>query len=296
MEYREFKERMLEKLRDFYGKDAEITVKTAGKDDEENYEGLEIWKEEEEGIFPVFDLGKLYQEYKEGRELDDLAGMVIDRREDRSFLEEMPEIETMLSDWEKVKGMVYPVLSRGGRWKASDLVTDAFLDFAVCYIIRLRQSGDMLWHVKAGKELLKGLGVDPEVLRRQAVENIKKDGYHFTSMEEIINEALGTERMPGEEERIPMYILTNESGAYGAAGLLDQEMVRRFCREENYFILPSSVHETVFVPEMGLPDPEMLDELVKSVNQDRVPEAEQLSDHCYYYNGKTGEIQMKREG
>ena len=44
------------------------------------------------------------------------------------------------------------------------------------------------------------------------------------------------------------YILTNSAEFYGAAGILDRKLVQEFADGRDFFILPSSVNETIFVP------------------------------------------------
>lgn len=58
----------------------------------------------------------------------------------------------------------------------------------------------------------------------------------------------------------------------------------------DFFILPSSVHETICVPYKSA-DKEILDKMVKEVNQQQVPLEEQLEDHAYIYRAETGVIE-----
>ena len=86
-------------------------------------------------------------------------------------------------------------------------------------------------------------------------------------------------------------MLTNRTGRYGAAGILDQETVRKFAGGRRYHILPSSLHETIFIPaERG--KKEELDRMVREINEAQVEKEERLSDHSYFYDGEKDEIRM----
>ena len=54
--------------------------------------------------------------------------------------------------------------------------------------------------------------------------------------------------------------------------------------EENFYILPSSIHEMIIVPESNSPSRAHLDEMITEVNETQVDEEEVLSERVYYYN------------
>lgn len=87
-----------------------------------------------------------------------------------------------------------------------------------------------------------------------------------------------------------MYVLTNSLRMFGAAGILDRKFLKDKLGEKNYYMLPSSIHETIFVPAVEGADWKTLNCMVREVNEKEVSEEERLSDHCYFYEGKTGEL------
>ena len=89
-----------------------------------------------------------------------------------------------------------------------------------------------------------------------------------------------------------MYILTNRDKSYGAAGILNRELLKEFAEGRDFIILPSSVHESLFVPVDGETDQSVFDEMVREVNRNEVSVEEQLADHSYYYDAQAGEIRM----
>ena len=58
--------------------------------------------------------------------------------------------------------------------------------------------------------------------------------------------------------------------------------------ESNLFILPSSIHEAILIPDSGKMSVEQFSEMVREINLDQVPEEERLADDIYYYNRALG--------
>ena len=53
-----------------------------------------------------------------------------------------------------------------------------------------------------------------------------------------------------------------------------------------FYILPSSIHEVILVPESFGLEPERMQEMVKEINQTGVAPEEVLSDSVYYFDGE----------
>lgn len=82
-----------------------------------------------------------------------------------------------------------------------------------------------------------------------------------------------------------MYVLTNESGINGSACLLYPGVLETIGRElgGGFFIIPSSVHEVIIVPDSVSTDPDYLRALVSGVNREHVMPEDVLSDSVYHY-------------
>jgi hypothetical protein len=89
-----------------------------------------------------------------------------------------------------------------------------------------------------------------------------------------------------------MYVLTNEQRLNGATCILYDNVIRNFAKVQdcNIFILPSSVHEVMLVPENAETEPEFLSELVLEANQSAVGLIDLLSDNVYYYDREREQI------
>ena len=84
-----------------------------------------------------------------------------------------------------------------------------------------------------------------------------------------------------------LWLLTNEE-LFGGAGLIASAPALQMAKNEiggNFFILPSSVHELLLIPDNEDIDPTTMKEIVESVNETAVKPVEKLSDSIYYYDG-----------
>ena len=98
----------------------------------------------------------------------------------------------------------------------------------------------------------------------------------------------------GGELPIDMYVLTNDAKSFGAGVILYDDVIRDFAQahESNVFILPSSVHEIMLVPENKDIDPKVLKELIKEANDSSVGLIDLLGDNIYYYEFETDKVSI----
>jgi hypothetical protein len=83
-----------------------------------------------------------------------------------------------------------------------------------------------------------------------------------------------------------MYVLNYGNQEFGASAIVDPR-VQKICAQrfqENYYMLPSSIHEVILLPERMATTRQELDALVQEVNACCVSREEFLSDHAYYYS------------
>ena len=115
------------------------------------------------------------------------------------------------------------------------------------------------------------------------------------SMEEILGELLREKReqsiAEADEYReflrtVPMRILSNQQKAHGAGCLLYEGVLEKLAvnYDSSYYILPSSIHEVILLPDNGQESVEHLKNMIHEVNSTQVAPEEVLSDSLYYYD------------
>ena len=85
---------------------------------------------------------------------------------------------------------------------------------------------------------------------------------------------------------IAMKILTNSRKTHGAACILYPGVLDGMAQEmgSDFFILPSSIHEVILLPDTGYGDNEELKGMIREVNSTQVALEEVLSDTLYRYD------------
>lgn len=129
------------------------------------------------------------------------------------------------------------------------------------------------------------MGVTPEQLHADAMENAPQiKPVEIKGMSEVMAEMMGVEQaemmglFPVAPEDEKIYVATVPDKVHGAGVLAYQNFMDQAAERAggDFFILPSSIHEVLIVPdngEMGLKD---LEAMVKEVNATQVAPADKL--------------------
>lgn len=92
---------------------------------------------------------------------------------------------------------------------------------------------------------------------------------------------------------LQMYVMSNCNGVNGAAVLLYPELMQMFAEkcESNFYLLPSSIHEFIAIPEHECKKEE-LKQMVYEVNNTQVAGDEILSYSVYFYSRDRKELSV----
>ena len=90
----------------------------------------------------------------------------------------------------------------------------------------------------------------------------------------------------------PMMVLSNQKIFLGACTLFYPGLMQEITAVVggSYYILPSSIHELLIVPEDGRMDPDRLLKIVKDVNSSTVDPTEQLGNKVLFYDATLKEL------
>jgi hypothetical protein len=89
-----------------------------------------------------------------------------------------------------------------------------------------------------------------------------------------------------------MYVLTTESGTLGASALYYPDVKEKAAEVIgcSYYVLPSSTHEVILVPDAAGIDEKELCSMVKQANRTVVEPKDVLSDNVYHFDKDTREL------
>ncbi len=138
------------------------------------------------------------------------------------------------------------------------------------------------------------LGMTSSEVIEAGIKNMGQEGYSVRSMTSILAEMMGVSEeelgmMHGMDSNAQMYVVTNESKVFGAAGIFADRSLREQVVEklgEDFYIIPSSTHEVIVVAADQMP-PEQMAAMINEVNSTQVAPEEVLSDHPYLVNAET---------
>lgn len=299
MDYRTFVEKIREKIQEHLGKDYEVQITTNPKLNGTEKTGLSIRKTQKpQQVMPIIYLEECFERYLQEKEFSECVEEICvvykhQKENEEKIMAELKSIENM-NRWEKVQNKVYPMLvsAKENEDLKGKYFYQEYLDFLILYVIRVTEVG--IGSIKITKQMVKSWKVSEYEIHHQAVENLKTDGYRVRSLNSVVKEnLLGiTEDAEEEiEEAEPMYVLTNQIKYFGAAGIfLCAEMFQKIVGKQNFYILPSSVHELILVKDTDGYDMETLSTMVRNVNEEQVTEDERLSNHAYYYDWRQNRI------
>lgn len=141
-------------------------------------------------------------------------------------------------------------------------------------------------------EMLNKWGIDEEELFSIALGNtVKRRPASLRPLFDILMErGLVPEGLWGQEvpER-KVYVATNKEGLLGAGVILYPGFLADAAKKIgcSFFLIPSSVHELLFLPDTGDVDVDAMSMMIREVNENQVSPEEWLSDHPYRYDRET---------
>lgn len=160
-------------------------------------------------------------------------------------------------------------------------------DLAIIYRIRLQENTFGTVFAAVTNAMLERYGITAEQLHRDAVESASlHQPFKIRTMAEMFNELCEGLSIP--EDTFPMYVATNAERINGAGVLAYPDFMETAAEylKGSFYILPSSIHEVILLPEKSDFSVHELQMLVQSVNADEVAPEERLSNYVYHYDRK----------
>lgn len=321
MNYSQFMVKMKESLRERLGAEVEVNTVSVPKNNGVVMQGITL-RRPGENVVPTIYTEGFYVDYLEGRDLEDIIEDFLDIYE-RQGVAETPNMD-FYGDYEKVKKKLSLKLVSRKKNKAmlAQMPHKDFLDMAVIFycLVDSPLAGTAAVLIKNAHR--EKWGVSVEQLYEDALSNAE----HMLpgtirSMEEMLSRMVLEEAIPAWEipalewkkesqedfpglegakaknesvHEIPLLILTNNRRYLGAACMLYRGLLEEFAKKSgrNFYILPSSVHEVILLPEDKVNRSENLLQMVLEVNRTQLAPEEVLSDAVYYYDRESDEISI----
>ena len=299
MNFEEFKDKIAvdvkESMEEKSGKTVTVEPRTVEKMNE-TYEGLTV-KPDEGEIGVNLNLDSLYQEYNSGTSYDSIvtkaAAIATEALENRPDF----DIESF-KDYDKMKSTlaIEIVSAERNRSTLETVPHKEIEDMAVVYRFIISEgplsgTGSIL----VTNQMLDNYGITAEQLHEDALKNAPEiRPLVIEGMAEVLAKQMGVEdlemlgfNIPPEQEQ--MFVASVEGNVHGAGVIAYQNFMDEAAERAggSFFILPSSIHEVLIIPDNGKFDTASLEQMVREVNATTVELSDQLTDSVYHYDADT---------
>ena len=294
MNYQQFIEEVERRVKEKIKGNETITVyiHTAVKNNGKERKGITV---SEKGIHisPTIYLEEYFQQFQEGKPIEKIVEKILQLYEEVKCSH--PCEESLLQNYEELKGkFACKLIHRGKNEKLlNDIPYVPWMDLAIVVFVLLEVSPYGTATVLVRKEHLEIWGLTEAQLFDEAKKNTPiLLPYQFCPMRKLLREICPYAVDEGEEEEESIYVLSNKLRSFGAASMLYEGILEKVGQKlgENYYILPSSIHEVIVVPESKSPVKQDLEEMVREINETQVEEEEVLSDRVYYFSRKENRL------
>ena len=302
MNYEEFKSILLDALEEqkpTYVKAFDVIK--AQKDNLNGIDSICIRYQDNRHVCPTMYVRDFYKDYENGWSIAELRGKILDIIEAEQAKPRHFSVEDITPE-NAEKNLTLRIINR--EWNQDMVKQCAYLELETKDLVAVPR-----WNVSMGSDNGSFLVThdiqrnmlhmtDDELLqiaRRNAVEQAV---FTFQSLTEMVMQ-MEPELFEGEEwdeimqetmpqDIAPAYVLTNTEKVNGAVALMSKNTLKGIQAKlgEDYYIIPSSLHEVLVIPESKCDDPAELQQMCKDVNATTVQENERLGENVYRFDGR----------
>lgn len=304
MEYQEFKVMIQKRMQEIMGDAIEVGFETYLKN---NHTEIEVMTLKKKGLqtkvmlSPAIHLQDLYILYKKEGDSEKFHACLVEIK--KLYMEqESKGLDFIDRDWDSIKGSICMNLlyeDWNKEWLEEEEVSHCkFLNFVIVLRSIVDISSQGIGSMVVTKELMSYWQITEEELWAAAWENLYQERFYIQSMNDVIKSEIREHEMDIDykemDSMLPLYVLSNQKRAYGARAILRTDLLQAFAMGagRNLYILPSSVHELILIPDNGNYSVDDMRETVRTINETQVPEQDRLSDTIYYFQKDSGTIEI----
>ena len=295
MDIKEFIKTIKEELPDFLPDDVyeDITIDDVevAKMNDQKLHGL-TFRPKGSDAAPTLYIDDLYERHQNGEDLGFLLIDLANRYEEARHAPVPPDIDI---SWEKVMdNLSFRLLEK--RRNTDFLANMPYADVGngLALIVDINMPGDRNgdWRIAVNHGVMEALGVDKETLFFKAMDDVLvNDPPVLSDMTQALFSPEKDNLLDRTDPIDPsdlggMYVLTTESGNLGASALFYPDVQEKAAElmGSGYYVLPSSVHECILVPDTAGHNEKDLCAMVKEANRTVVEQKDVLSDTVYHFD------------
>ncbi|SKA73445.1 hypothetical protein SAMN02745111_02461 [Eubacterium uniforme] len=309
LEYDVFIEYIREHILEYFPEgyaNAEVTIKDVLKNNDNRRKGLFI--NVDKNISPIIYLDDLYESYKnnESLEMGNICRIIYDtyKSQEPDFI--VPDVKNF--DAVKDKIVFKLINTENNKEFLKDVPSIQHLDMSAVFQIQLSPEAS----IKVTDNIFNMWNISKDELGKIALENTKRIKQpKLVDMNSMLNEILGFvafEKSSNPEVNldsiaeadlkeffddnimnnmtIPLFVLISEDKVNGATCMLFEDDMKKIANalDKNFYIIPSSIHELIIIPDSELLDPMEIKPMISEVNSTCVELTDKLSDNLYKFD------------
>ena len=282
--------------------DASVVLEEVTKNNDRVLTGL-IVRRDGETTAPTVYLEPYAEQIDNGRPLDSVMREIAKIQTDYHI----PAFDfSSLGDYEKVKPLL--AIRLYDPEKNQDYLKDKphtpCGDLAAAYRIQVSKDNDGVASAVVTDSMLQIWGIGVEQLHKDALAaESSRETVCLHSMDDVMNQLIFSGECPNllnddeiSNTGLGIYVLTNQSKLNGAGVLAQDNVLERIgdLLGSDFYVLPSSIHEVLIVPDNGAVNLKELETMVKEVNATQVAPEDLLSDKVQYYDRETKTLGRKQ--
>lgn len=310
MDYEQFKEEVKDQIKDYLPEeymDSEVKLHTIVKNNNVEKDALVIFNEDS-NLTPTIYLNDLYEQYESGKSMEDILTAIAEMRVESDLKNTFDE--SVLMDFEQVKDRIVPRLVNAemNQEMLDERPHKEMDDLAIIYAVVVERSETGIASVPVTNDMMGSYAISTDELHDIAVSNMEAiTPSIFQSLHDMVGASLINnviDEFTSEEEAremldmmLPaddckMFVISNECGINGATAVLDEQIMGKVTEQlgEDFYVLPSSIHECIVMPNDGHIEVSALIGIVQEANATVVNPQERLSDHVYQYDSDRHEL------
>lgn len=263
------------------------------------------------GAIPAIYVQDMYQEYLEGCPvpviLKRYADMLTEALDAKDQGEDMVDAAYFALEYPKERIVSHLINTDLNEELLKTVPHRKFLDLSIVYYIEIGDGWIRIDHKIADR-----IGYSEGELYQISMQNNQiRRPYIVETMKNMILRLLdipGLDELSEEEkeeayfclglglEQTPMWCLSNEGNRHGITGILYKDILEEVANvvKEDYYVIPSSVHEAVIVRVNDI-ELSMAKNLLRDINNEgNLEPREYLSDQIYVYRLSDGRLEIAR--
>jgi len=292
MNYQQFVATLNERINQRLNPETTSQIHSALKNNGAKRTGLTI-SQKGTNISPTIYLEEYYSQYQNGWTLDEITENIIQLYKEVRFKKswEVRQVQDFKLAQSKVAYKLIHFAQNETLLK--ELPHIPYLDLAIVFFLLLETTEKGAATILITNDMLDYWNISLETLYQIALKNTP-DILHadFKPMRVVIQELLEKPLSKVDLDDNCLYVLSNHHRHFGAACMLYERVLEDIGNQlnEDFYILPSSIHEVIILPASSCLNHDELSEMVVEINETQVSEEDVLSDHAYYYSRKENRI------